>query len=793
MYKIVLALIVSFCAILLSATELPTENQVLDNGKVQAYIDCKQLSLRLKNVTASGSSKHCIASLFPTYFGYGTWNLFQLRKTKLIEDQEPPGFNRLVDFKTVKDADGKIRELTNTISNAHFECKRTFAMIPDEPIIRMNVEWTANSDVYVQHFDIHATFEKEFPNLVYIHDGKRLEYEAKRQNNIPFVSWLGRTDASGRNGAILIIDNAPYRGLSRGPSFKAGGISFPGNRYRLIKQGEKFTAILYIVPFNNADPVQIAENAEKRIFGPQGNPPHQWTNQAKPLSGQIIQRNDQTAIWRADIEQVPSDSELPKSTVDTWNMAGAANETIHEQLLVRPRQELNQLKITFSELKNQSGEVIPARNFTCRYPKAVPVYGMQGTAYSISGECPDLLDSLPHSSLNADKNYAYMISLRIPADTKPGLYHTTVTLSNAQYRESLPLQVKIHDFRLPDYPAFRADFLSGGDKYTTEANRLPRTAYDKDLRSLRISPGFSTTLLYDAEGNITGQNSIKAIRNAVLKEHDTAYRVFGAFRQRKFPKLEPLSPEMDAAMSQFAQVAEKNLKEAGVIDKLLWQHGDETHNEKRLREQIYYVKLTKKVAPALPVFTTINGWSPAIMELVENCDIIAFHSEIYFNCIKDRFDLSKKELWQYDNGYMVASFPSSMVRGIMWRAYRYGIKGYHHWGSHSWPKDFDLQKGNYDSSGVIYYPPIQNQKSPLRSARLVNFAAGVADYDYFMLLQQEIARLGNHPEAVAAQRQLDEIITSVVPDQWNWGGDYTRLSSGREKIAALIEKLMKIK
>jgi hypothetical protein len=462
---------------------------------------------------------------------------------------------------------------------------------------------------------------------------------------------------------------------------------------------------------------------------------------------------------------------------------GAGNEVIHEQLLFTPASRMDGMEVEFADFRDERGHVIPASSVRRFYPRAFRAYN-QATAANFNGECPDLLDTVPHRNLLPGKNYSCMFSLKIPSGTAPGTYRGAVTVNG----ETLPLALRVRNFSLPEYPAFRADFLLWGDQYTTAENRLPGSAYRDDVRFLRLSPGFTFPVHYNDQGQVAPA-VIAPIRAAVREAHDTTYRVGRIFDLRGFAgQFEMNSPEMDEAVKRHAEFTGKVLKDAGVIDRLLWQLGDETHDRKRLETQAHYAALTKKTFPEIPVFTTINGWNDRVGGLLENCDIIAFHSEIYFNCVKDRLDLSGKELWQYDNDYLTATARSASVRGILWRAFRYGFKGYHHWGSMHWPKNFTPeQHGN--TSGVIFYPPMEGQKSPLWSSRLVNFAAGVADYDYFVLLQKELDRLGEHPEAVEARQAFDALIRRVVPDQWNRTPDYRLLLDGRNEIADWIEKL----
>ncbi|NLF93073.1 MAG: DUF4091 domain-containing protein [Oligosphaeraceae bacterium] len=431
--------------------------------------------------------------------------------------------------------------------------------------------------------------------------------------------------------------------------------------------------------------------------------------------------------------------------------------------------------------------MLPAASFECRTVKSYQI-GNPRLAIGISGEYPDILDCLPHAELEPGKNYCFFLTARFPAGTAPGIYRGKATIAGKDFSHAVPLTIRIRNITLPTPASFKTDFLSGPDRYTTEATRLDSKLYQTDLRSLRITPRHTITLLYDEEGNVKGR-PVQNIQNTVGKLHDHNFHIFGPFLQRKFPGLKPLSAEMDSAMANFARVTEQTFQPAGLVDKLLWQLGDEVHDAEKLNIQIHYAKLTRQMAPALPIFTTVNGFSERVKELIACADIIAMHAEIYFHCVENQLDMSGKQLWQYDNGFMTASVPAALVRGIMWRAYKYGITGYHQWSTTAWPADWDF---GVDYSGTLYFPPVQGQKTPLRSARLQNFASGVSDYDYFVLLENELRRLGEHPAGKAAAQEFSSIISAVVPDRWTLPRNYQAIAAGRERIAELIEELQKL-
>ena len=78
---------------------------------------------------------------------------------------------------------------------------------------------------------------------------------------------------------------------------------------------------------------------------------------------------------------------------------------------------------------------------------------------------------------------------------------------------------------------------------------------------------------------------------------------------------------------------------------------------------------------------------------------------------------------------------------------------------------------------------------PQRSLRLINFALGISDYDYLTLLRDEIRRCKDRKAAAAAEKELQKIVTDMIPDSWSQPAAYRKMESARARLGDLIEKL----
>ncbi|MBR7130762.1 MAG: DUF4091 domain-containing protein, partial [Lentisphaeria bacterium] len=570
------------------------------------------------------------------------------------------------------------------------------------------------------------------------------------------------------------------------------GVNLPGYCSSRIMKGEKIRLTVYFVLFANSDPVEAVKKAGNLVFAGDTSK-SVFTGKSRPVvtTGSTLIETPESVIWRMAPELLPAEAPLPAKKAAAWEIAGAANEFIAEQLVITPKKDLKNLQVKISDFTNGK-KSIPAKNFTVESVVPVMIH-LPRNSVSVNGEYADRLLPVMPEVLPAKRHQGLLISGRIPKNIPAGNYRATVRLSADQWQLELPLTLKVYNFALPEKPAYYSDFLVSGsyaDKFTKD-KAAARLFCRKDLVKLRLQPAIGLNVFYNKNGDPTCDHAYlvrKQFANHGIV--DQRFRIYGTFYCSKFGKLKPFTPEMDAAMTTFAKAAQKAFEKSNMAGSVLWQIGDECHLPEKLKIQVYYSKLTGKVAPKLRRFATINGFNPRIAELVRHSDIIAPHTDIYFSQIRGKMDLTGKEVWIYDNGFMTSGVRLSKVRAVAWKSIKYGISGYHQWSVNAWVKNW---KPGDDYSGCIYYPPEKELTSPQRSMRLVNYALTVSDYDYMTILNSEIKRTAGSAESAAAAKELTGIIDTVSPDCWNQTFDYANICEGRAKIAGLIEKLQKVK
>ena len=130
------------------------------------------------------------------------------------------------------------------------------------------------------------------------------------------------------------------------------------------------------------------------------------------------------------------------------------------------------------------------------------------------------------------------------------------------------------------------------------------------------------------------------------------------------------------------------------------------------------------------------------------------------------------ELWFYTVGiFQGGSLPNKTVdvpliesRLLHWLNYRYGLKGYLHWGFNAWTDDPVNEPGEHRGDGWHVYP---KKDGLLNSLRWEQMRSGIQDYECLWLLEGKIARMrATLSSRVAAMiepsRRSVEIASQVV-------------------------------
>ena len=749
----------------LNAADPPDKNLWCYNKLAAGYLEAKtNRSLFFNELKMSSVKGAMLTKVFPTYFSCGAWNLHTVPKKDDGHDHVPAGFNQFKSISYKNPAVGFV------VENPNFVLTRKYSLLPDSSIFKLEFEWLSKRVNYVDTM------------AVFYSPAKKYQPKTELGNAMIY------TDETGRTGFAVFADQSFYKEQKFGAVMRDKRVSLPGYTKIAIPKDAVIRLTVYIALFNDTDPAAALEQAKAKAFGKDTDRAvFNWKPASEISTSSLIKQDGKAAVWRLASESAVEKGFVPAGPAQPWKLSAAGNEFIADQLAITPAQELTQFKIKIGDFKGPDNAVLPGNIFRLEAVSAVP-HLFPGNAEGTYGDTMDRLLTVLPEKLTTGINQVFLLSGRIPAGQKPGEYVSEIRIESKEYSASVPLTLKVRNFSLPEEPAFYCDFLISGGNWANKFSKTPKedAKYIKeDLLPLRIHPAYSINV-YTTKAGKLGNDPGKDILKKFAADGKQRFRINGAYRCNRFSKLKPCSPEMDKAMTDFAVASQQALEKYNLTDRSLWQLGDECHVPKYLKMQIHYSKLTGKVAPKLRRFATINGFNPLVEELIRHTDIIVPQSEIYFNKIKDQMDLTGKEIWTYDNSFVTVGIRPAVIRGIAWRSFRFGFTGYHQWSVNAWSKNW---KPGVDNSGCIYYAPLDAEVKPQRSLRLVNFALGISDYDYLTLLRDEIRSCKDRKAAAAAEKELQEIVTDMIPDSWSQPAAYRKMESGRIRLGDLIEKL----
>jgi hypothetical protein len=222
-------------------------------------------------------------------------------------------------------------------------------------------------------------------------------------------------------------------------------------------------------------------------------------------------------------------------------------------------------------------------------------------------------------------------------------------------------------------------------------------------------------------------------------------------------------------LPQFLPAFEKHLRDRGWLEKTLFHIADEpcNHNVISWREASDFVH---RYAPSLRRIDAIEGtyfddrlevWVPKLDELTN-----------WWDTYKKR-QSEGNELWYY-MAMSTTTYPNRFIdsplietRILHWLNYRFGITGYLHWGYNQWASDDPYVETGLTQHGIgsdcLVYPKMDGI---VNSIRLEQERNGLSDFEYFWLLEQEVAKLKKElgPKAfwIKPEQRGVEIASKVI-------------------------------
>ena len=402
------------------------------------------------------------------------------------------------------------------------------------------------------------------------------------------------------------------------------------------------------------------------------------------------------------------------------------------------------------------------------------------------GWYPDPLLDFP-LELEARRTYAVWVTVRVPAEARPGIYHGTIRLrAGNRLVASAPFRLRVAAATVPEQRSLKVtNWFDVDDKVSrqfygvsafseewwTLVENVARVMADHRQNVILtplmelIQPRVEgSEIRYDfanfdrwvetfkkagAIGYIEGGHLLGRSGESYegSLEMTTFQLVGGQIRKQSLPADDP---RVEQFLASFLGALNAHLEEKG-WKSIYFQHIlDEAHGP----EPPYYKRFAEVVRRCLPGIPTMDAVDAAHMpeELQENCDIWVpqlgrFDEQM--DLLRRRIE-SGHEVWFYTclvpNGrYLnrLLDYPLLKVRLLHWLNFRHNLVGFLHWGGNYWtPEPMKDTQPVIDANTTLLPPgdafimyPDRANKSVLSSIRFEAMREGIEDYELLRLLK----------------------------------------------------------
>ncbi len=225
--------------------------------------------------------------------------------------------------------------------------------------------------------------------------------------------------------------------------------------------------------------------------------------------GYMLEKNCRMNIWWAEAAyKVMKDTPLPTRTAKSIEVSSAKNEAESFIVVVRPRRDVKDFTISVDDFRC-GGKVIPAADrVELRTVDSAKVW-KAANAYSYEGLWPDPLPLYNGAmTLKAGRNYAFWITVKVPAGAAAGDYRSLVRISADKMKKTLPVNMKVWDFELPRVPSMKSDVGIATSWIYSFENIKPQHEAEMDALIKKFFEEHKITMRYAAPSfipaNITG-------------------------------------------------------------------------------------------------------------------------------------------------------------------------------------------------------------------------------------------------------------------------------------------------
>ena len=554
--------------------------------------------------------------------------------------------------------------------------------------------------------------------------------------------------------------------------------------------------------------------------------------------------------WASSGWKVSKTRPLPTAKSQAIRISVAGNEAEGAQLVVRPEKALTGLTATAGELRSESGALLPAdavEVLRVGYVNVeIPTDENGGT-----GNWPDPLPPFKGGvSVAAGENQPLWVRVKAPANTAPGLYRGQITVNAEGFTATVPLEVEVYGFSLPDATTCRTLFgLDAGpiwkyQRLQTDADK--RAVWDKYLRLMsdnRISP-YNPAPMDGFTYKFSGDNPQiafdwaawdAAMTRAIEKYHFNSFLVSvpglggGTFHSRTVGMLGGHAmgtPEHRALFRAWCSEVRAHLVEKGWLDKGVVYPFDEPA-KKDYPFVIDQLRLLKEDFPGLRRMVPTHLDAAEFVGYIDYwCPKLNEFNPTFAHERQKANDISTWYICVSPRAPYIGNFidrPATDMRVWLWQSWQNEVQGILIWQVNWWTSSKaypdSLQNPYLDSmawvdgygtqvgekrpwsvgDGRLLYPPEACfdggqgpvLDGPVSTIRLEAQRDGIEDYEYLVLLKRllgENASTLNSDEA-ARYAKLLEVPASISSGLTTFTTDPAPIAARRHELANAIEKL----
>ncbi len=486
---------------------------------------------------------------------------------------------------------------------------------------------------------------------------------------------------------------------------------------------------------------------------------------------------------------------------------GLRNEVISAQCVVLAQEDLKGVPVSIGPLQRAGGAaLIPAENVRWSFVESIFIkentrkLQKSDLIRPAPARFPDWLSDARKCTIAKGSRKAVYFTIRIPRAAEPGQYRASVTVTAGPTSAALPLTLTVYPLTLPDQRHLMVTewFSTRQFKRWHGVEAADSEQYYKMLRVYAENMAEHRQNVFQASLDLVrNTETADGKLHCDFSQFDRWAQVFwdtgrmdrletgfvARHGQGGWSSREILLRDFDLKdvstgkskriagrefLPRFLPLVVEHLREKQWLEKTVFHICDEPadHNVLAWREAAEFVH---RCAPALRRLDAIE--TPHCLNCLEiwcpKLDHLATWHSAYEEARRQG-----NELWFYTVGiFQGGPLPNKTVdvaliesRLLHWLNYRYGLKGYLHWGFNAWTDDPVNDPGKHRGDGWHVYPKKDGLLDSLRWEQMRN---GIQDYECLWLLEDKISRIRAtlSPRAAALiepSRRGVEIATQVV-------------------------------